>query len=196
MSEKRPEISQITVKEFMENDPEAIELIVRTYSSPLFYFLYGLIGEKEIVEDLVQESFARAWRYRNKIDSTKNFKTWLFTIGRNGAIDFFRKRKDIAISKFDNNEDSNILEDTISDESIDILSVVDNKINLEIIEQTISKLPKEYAAVLNLRFKESFSFDEIAEILKKPSSTVRSQCRRALIQLRKDLPEFYGATKN
>lgn len=190
MSENRLEISHIAVEGFVENDPEAIELTIRAYSTPLFYFLLGLVGEKEIVEDLVQETFAKAWKYRGQVDPAKNFKTWLFTIGRNTTIDFLRKRKDPAISKFDNSEGSNILEDTVSDESIDILSVIDDRINLKLIERAISELPKEYATVLNLRFKESFSFDEIAEILKKPNSTVRSQCRRALILLRKNLPEF------
>jgi RNA polymerase sigma-70 factor (ECF subfamily) len=190
MPEERPEISHETIRGFVENEAEAIEMIVRAYSLPLYYFIYGMIHQKEAAEDVVQESFSKAWKSRNKFDLTKNFKTWLFTIGRNTAIDFLRKEKNLNISQFEGEDGSNSLMETVKDESINLITDLDNKLNYEIVSRAMDELSSEYATVLNLRYKESFSFDEIADILKRPSGTVRSQHSRALTILRKKLKEL------
>ena len=161
MDAKRPEISQAMVKGFVENDAESIESIVRSLSASLYYFLYGMVKNKETVEDLVQESFAKAWKSRENFDLNKNFKTWLFTIGRNTAIDFLRKHKEKHFYRFENEDDLSTYEELISDETINRLSDLDDKITFSVVQSAMDELPEKYRTVLDLRFRESLSFEEI-----------------------------------
>ena len=173
---------------YREGDEEALEQLIRQYLKPVYGFVYRYVGNSADAEDVTQEVFVKMWRKLKLFDTNKNFKTWLFTIAKNTAIDYLRKKKTIPFSHFDTAEGRNFLEETLIDSSPLPSEVLDNAALAKEIERAIKKLPNAYRAVINFRYQDNLTFREIAQRLNEPLDTVKSRHRRALGALKKLLP--------
>jgi RNA polymerase sigma-70 factor (ECF subfamily) len=174
------------IEEYLAGDTASFEKLVQKYLKPVYNFLFHLISDKAILDDLTQETFVKAWKNLERFDRSKNFKTWIFTIARNTAWDYLKKKKAIPFSAFEDEEGNNKLEQ-ISDNAIlpdEILMDAESKINLG---EKLQELPAHYRALLLLHYKDELSLQEISVILKKPYNTVKSQHARALASLKKIL---------
>jgi len=140
---------------------------------------------KQAAEDITQETFIKVWKKIKKYNPDKNFKTWLFTIARNTAIDWLRKKRNLVFSNFENNEGENYLENELVDPNPLPDKILTQTEDQEFVEKLLQQLAPIYREVLILRYNNDLTFEEIAEILDKPLDTVKSQHRRALIILRK-----------
>ncbi len=155
----------------------------------MLYGFFVRIGVGDDAPDVVQETFLKAWKNLKKFKPSKaSFKTWLFTIGRNTATDFLRKKKPALFSDLEKYDES---DDPYSDK-IEDQSLLPDKL-LEILEENnelnnhIQTLSLDYRTVLTLYYEDDLNIAEIGKVLKKPLNTVKSQHRRALIALRKKL---------
>src|SRR5581483_632357 len=173
---------QQLISNYLSGDEEALKELISRYLKPVYNFIYHLAGNKENAEDISQETFVKAWKNLKKYNPEQNFKTWLFTIARNTAIDWLRKKKSLVFSDFDS-DDKNVMESTLSDESPQALEEIILSEDKKHLLEGIEKLSPMYQSILTLRYNEEFTFKEIGEILGKPLHTVKSQHRRALIQL-------------
>ena len=72
-----------------------IEELVKTNLKPVFNFLNRLVKNIQVAEDLTQETFIKAWKNLKSYDQKRSFKTWIFTIAKNTAFDYFKKKKTI-----------------------------------------------------------------------------------------------------
>ena len=128
--------------------------------------------------------FLRIWKNLKKYRKEENFRTWIFSIARNAAIDFLRKKKSIIFSDLEN--ESGIPAEEIFENSEplpdEIISFAEDK---KILDKLMNKLPLFYREVLFLYYNNNFTFDEIGKIMNKPLNTVKSQHRRALIELKR-----------
>ena len=128
--------------------------------------------------------FLRIWKNLKKYRKEENFRTWIFSIARNAAIDFLRKKKSIIFSDLEN--ESGIPAEEIFENSEplpdEIISRAENK---KILDKLMNKLSLFYREVLFLYYNNNFTFDEIGKIMNKPLNTVKSQHRRALIELKR-----------
>jgi len=175
------------VDKYLAGDENSLEILFRAYLKPLYNFIYRYVGNAESAEDIAQETYLRVWRNIKKFDRNKNFKTWIFAIAKNAAIDFMKKKKEVPFREFENDEGDNILAETLADPAPlpdELLARADIT---ETLKRALDKLPPKYRAVLLLYYNSGFSFAEIAEIMKEPLNTVKSRCRRALIALREIL---------
>ena len=124
------------------------------------------------------------WKNLKKYRKEENFRTWIFSIARNAAIDFLRKKKSIIFSDLEN--ESGIPAEEIFENSEplpdEIISFAEDK---KILDKLMNKLPLFYREVLFLYYNNNFTFDEIGKIMNKPLNTVKSQHRRALIELKR-----------
>jgi RNA polymerase sigma-70 factor, ECF subfamily len=171
------------IEKFLSGDDSAFEQLLSNYLKPVYNFLYQLTGDKLVLDDLAQETFIKAWKNINKFDKNRSFKTWLFTIAKNTAYDYFKKKKTIPFSNFVDEEGNNKLENT-SDDNILPDEILSRKNIAEELENKLQKLPEHYRIILTLHYKEDFSLSEISEILKIPYNTAKSQHHRGLMQLR------------
>ncbi len=172
------------IKEFMGGNDYSFEKILEKYLKPVFNFVYQLVGNFHVAEDLTQETFIKSWKHIKKFDMEKSFKTWIFTIAKNTTYDYFKKKKTVPFSNFIDGEGNNQLEN-MSDGSILPDEILERKNIAEELEKKINNIPQHYRIILLLHYKEDLSFQEIAEILEKPYNTIKSGHTRALKSLKK-----------
>ncbi|MEK7576309.1 MAG: sigma-70 family RNA polymerase sigma factor [Patescibacteria group bacterium] len=174
---------------------EAFALLIQRYLKPVFNFAYRLSSDTHDAEDIAQESFLKAWRKLKQYKRDKNFKPWLFSIVHNTAMDLLRKKKDFVFSDFPaqsgsalgGENDENFFIESLTDPDPlpdEILAKTENK---KLVEKLFTHLAPIYKEVLQLRYNNDLTFEEIGEVLGKPLHTVKSQHRRALIQLKEML---------
>lgn len=173
------------VLDYLNGDDRALPALINRHIKTIYNFVYRLSGNAEEAEDSTQETFVKMWKNLKKYRHGKNFKTWLFSIAHNAAIDSLRKRKTIAFSNFENEEGENAFTETLVDPEPLPDKVSEKTQDKQFLETRLAKLPHRYREVLILHYHEHLTFDEIGKILRSPLDTVKSQHRRALGMLRK-----------
>ncbi len=173
------------IVDYLEGDETALSFLVDRYIKDVYRFAYQLTNDAGIAEDVAQESFVKAWRHIRSYRQGSNFKTWIFTIARNTAIDWLRKQKEVRLSSFENAEGHNVLLETTADAELLPDALLEQAENTANVAQLLEQLDPKYREVLTLRHSSNMTFEEIGEILKRPLHTVKSQHRRALVMLRR-----------
>lgn len=178
---------QKLIRAAQRGSEEAFGSLVRMVIPNIYSFL-ARMTDRDTAEDLTQETFVKAWKNIGKFDAAKSFKPWVLTIARNTALDHLRKNRAKTFSAFETPEGDNPFVDSLSDESeprADELAIA-QETSAEI-SAALGKVPLIYRTVLLLRLEENLEFPEIAEALRKPLETVRSQYRRGIALLKKEL---------
>src|SRR3989338_6361604 len=175
---------QQLVADYIQGDEASLELLIRGYLKPIYSFTYRYVGNAQDAEDVTQEVFIKVWRHIKRFDQSKSFKTWIFSIAKNTAIDFLKKKKVIPFSDFDTEDGGNIIADTFADTAKSLQEIFEQKETAQMLESTMAELSPKYRMVLSLRHNSDFNFREIAETLGEPINTVKSRYRRALIMLK------------
>ena len=163
--------------------------LVRRYERPVFALVYRMVRDRELAEDLAQETFVKAL---NAIDSYRpefKFSSWIFKIANNAAIDHLRRREldTLSLEGSPHAETPQMVEATalqIGERGETQLEEVENKELGGEIERAIAKLRPEYRTCILLRHVEGRAYEEIAEILNLPLGTVKTYIHRARNELR------------
>jgi RNA polymerase sigma-70 factor (ECF subfamily) len=172
------------VEEYLLGNKIAFEELLERYLKQIYGFLFRLVGNQAVAEDLSQDTFLKAWKNLKRFDQERKFGTWLFAIAKNTAFDWFKKKREIPFSTFTDEEGESRL-NNITDENILPDEILERKNIAEELEKMLEKIPLHYRAILLLHYKEDFSLHEIEEILDEPYNTIKSRYRRALLELRK-----------
>jgi len=172
---------------YLKGDENSLEILIKRYLKPIYSFTFRFVGNSQEAEDITQEVFIRVWRNLKKFNRNKNFKTWIFSIAKNTSIDFFKKKKAIPFSKFENEKEENKLIETLIDPT-PLADELFERVGIEkVLDAAINQLAPKYRMVLFLRYNDHFTFREIAEIFGESSNTIKSRHRRAILILRKML---------
>jgi RNA polymerase sigma-70 factor (ECF subfamily) len=174
------------VKNYLNGDEKSLEILISRYIKAVYNFSYQYVLNKSEAEDVTQETFLKVWKNLKKFDQNKNFKTWVFEIAKNTALDFLKKKNPIPFSEFETNSKNFVLEN-IRDEKISLNKQIDNSLLKEKLNQAINILPLKQKTVLLMHYKDELSLKKIAEILGENINTVKSRYSRALEELRKKL---------
>lgn len=150
------------------------EALVRAYSAELYRYAYWLSRDRFIAEDLVQETFMRAWKSWESLQDMNAAKSWLYTIlRRENARLYERKRLDI-----DDQQDLSLIEDTAGISMHDELEM----------RQALQSLPIGYREPLLLQVLGGFSCEEIAEMLETTPGAIMTRLTRARLAVKKNHP--------
>jgi len=174
-------------------DDQAFAQLVKTYLPPLYNFVFLIVREKEMAEDVVQETFIKAWKNLKRFDQEKSFKTWLYTIAKNTAFDHLKKKKTVPFSLLTDGEGDDppfVREPALGS---DIIALLDQEQALLALDQALEMLPVLYRTLLVLVYREDFSLHEAALILDEPYNTVKSRHKRAVEKLRQILELHQGS---
>lgn len=172
------------IQRYLLGDEKSFDILVERYMRPIYGFVYKYVRDKDVAEDITQDVFLKVFRHIKKIDPHKSFKSWMYTIAKNTALDFLKKKKAIPLSAFQTAEGNNILVDKLQDTKKlpDVLSqMLENK---NIFLLAIKNLSEKYQSVLYLYYYQYLNFREIAQALKEPINTIKSRHRRGLLLLK------------
>ncbi|WP_019679334.1 RNA polymerase sigma factor [Ruminococcus flavefaciens] len=168
-------------RRFRDNgDVHGLDEIIIEYSDGLILYLTSVVGNIQTAEELAEDTFVLLGTKKPKFREKSSFKTWLYAIGRNIAIDHQRKyTKKSCVSIEDTPE-------SISDEA-DVEEAYIKKEQQIIVHKAMRKLPPKYQQVLWLIYFEGFSSKAAAKIMKKSLRSVESILYRARKSLRSQL---------
>ncbi|MCG6948603.1 MAG: sigma-70 family RNA polymerase sigma factor [Acidobacteria bacterium] len=168
------------------------------YRDQLFKSALRMTRSVEDAEDLIQETYLKAYKYYARFSEGTNFKAWLFKIMKNTFINSYRKKK-LQPPKVDFDEVQEGLEETLMDQAQN--SLVDPESWLMSVEmdhevrESLLSLPHDYKMVVLLADLQGFAYKEIADILAVPVGTVMSRLYRGRRMLEKALLS-YGTRYN
>jgi len=178
---------------YLRDDEAAFSELVERHLGPVYSFVVRFVGDQHDAEDIVQETFLKAWKSAKSYrEEASKFKTWILRIARNTAIDHLRKKKHVPFSAFDTEEGVNVLAETIPDSE----ELPDEKLakvmDAESLTQAMQSLSPESREILLLHYTNGLTFLEIGEMLGQPQNTVKSRHHRAVLSLRKVLSTTQG----
>jgi RNA polymerase sigma-70 factor (ECF subfamily) len=177
-------------EQYKKGDGSAFEEIVQRYMKPLYNFVFQYVHSVPEAEDVIQEVFVKIWKKIDTYDQSYKFKTWAYTIAKNTALDALKKKGLVPFSEFENGEDgqNSFLQTLVSKEPLpeEAMEKVDTA---RFVNRAIDNLPEKYKKVLAMRYKEDYTFREISEKWKQSIDTIKTQHRRAIIQLKKTLSD-------
>lgn len=147
------------------------ESLYKSYAPQVRRFVLFLCGDAALADDITSETFVRAWVGQGKIRQA-TVKAYLFTIARNLYRDNLRR-----------NRRNTELEDSIPDESPGLADRTQHKAELAAVMKALQELPEIDRAVLLMRAQEEMPYEEIAQALELPVTTVKVKVHRARLKL-------------
>lgn len=171
-------------------DDEAFSLLIENYEKYVYNVILRIVEEKEEAKDIAQETFIKAYMSIKTFRKDSSFRTWIYRIAVNTAMDYLRKKVRSEVNLVTAAEDELEIKSFQTPEE-----VIEQKLTVEMVRREISKLPVDYKIALILRDIEGMNYEEIASILKVNLGTVKSRIWRTRNLLReriKSLPEFSG----
>ncbi len=170
-------------------DADLLDCLIEQYQHRLLRYLLFLTGNREISEDLFQETWMRVLLRGAQYNGKARFDTWLFTIARNLVIDLSRKRTAVSLDELsENTDDDRAIEFPINEPSpLDQIQTGEDRAE---VNEVLHKLESNSREVLVLRFYEELSLEEIAGVTRAPLSTVKSRLYRGLAALKPEIEKI------
>ncbi|WP_430613744.1 RNA polymerase sigma factor [Flavobacterium sp. JP2137] len=161
----------------IEGDQIAFTFLLNHFWNEVFNFILKRTGNEADAEDITIETFAKAFDKLATYNAKFAFNTWLIAIAKNVHIDLIRKRKNSHFLEI--NDDENQYYNNIADESPSVEDELIRKQNLNTLLNLIKQLKPHYQEVIQLRYFQELSYNEIAEILEEPLNNVKIKLLRA-----------------
>ena len=167
-----------------ERDEFAFQELMHRYMRQIFNFSRQYSKTAEDAEDIAQDTFFKVWKHIGKYTKNRQFRPWLYTIARNTALDFLKKKSASAFSELDDTDNGLQFADTLEDQEPLAPEILDRSAAADVVNKALESLHPDHRAVLLLHYREEMTFDEISVVVKHPMNTVKSWHRRALFKLR------------
>jgi RNA polymerase sigma-70 factor, ECF subfamily len=171
-----PRNADETIIELLRSrNAEGVSMLYDKYSGALYGTIFRVVQSKELAEEVLQDTFTKAWRNIDSYDTTKGrLYTWLINIARNTAIDATRAKNykqqnqslDNVINTIDAQQSTSMNPDTLD------------------IQRLTEKLAPEYKVLIDLIYFQGFTQAEAAEHLEMPLGTVKTRLRAAMSMLK------------
>jgi len=162
----------------IEGDQTAFTFLLNHFWNEVFNFILKRTSNEADAEDITIETFAKAFDKLISYNEKYAFNTWLIAIAKNVHIDLIRKRKNAHFLEL-NNDDEEQYYKNIADETPSIEDELIRKQNLNTLLNLIKQLKPHYQEVIQLRYFQELSYNEIAEILEEPLNNVKIKLLRA-----------------
>ena len=162
-------------------DQKAFAELMSRYKKPVYHMILKMIRNVDDAEDLTIEAFAKAFKNLAKFNPEYTFSTWLFRIATNNCIDFIRKKKlqTTSIDQIVPGSEDDTTPITIRDKTMTPEEGLIKDQRAIKIREVIQGLSPKYKQLIELRYFEELSYEEIAERLDLPLGTVKAQLFRA-----------------
>ena len=192
------QIDQELVERAQQGDTKAFEMLVVKYNRRLGRLLSRFIKDEHEVNDVVQESFIKAYRALPNFRGDSAFYTWLYRISINTAKNFLanNNKRPIMASEITNG-DGEVMDvvEQVADNLTPEAELMNKQI-LQTVESAVAKLPEDLRRAITLREMDGLSYEEIAEVMQCPIGTVRSRIFRAREVIAADLRPLWDTSDN
>ena len=169
-------------------DAEAFRLIFERYSRPVISFIFDMVDDRALAEELTQETFVRAFRAMRTMRRETKLSTWLFGIARNVARESLRAR--IRAVRHVDLEDKAVT-DLSDPKPAPVDSVLSKELN-EVIRRSLSALDEDKRLVFTLKVLHQQSYEEIAEITGFSIAKLKTDLHRARLEMRRRIGSNAG----
>ena len=169
-------------------DEEAFRLIFERYTRPIISFIFYMVNQSELAEELAQETFVRAYRNLNALRDDIKLSTWLFGIARNVARESLRERSREG-SHVDLDDPSAL--EVCDNKPSPVGELLDKELS-GIVRHALLKLDEDKRLVFTLKVYQQVSYDEISEITGFSIPKIRNDLHRARAEMRHHLSSYLG----
>jgi RNA polymerase sigma-70 factor (ECF subfamily) len=169
------------IRKAQQGDDWAFRVLYKCYRKPIWAHLWHMVGDKDVADDLFQETFVCAWQHLAEVDCHSPFTPWLYKIAASRAVDYLRRNKKITFSP--------LAEQDIERHVVDPEKLVGNDQCFEI---ALGRLTPQTRICLLLYDQWGFSVQEIAGMLKIALSTVRAYISRGRPQFEEEYRRLTG----
>lgn len=177
------------VRSAKNGDTEAYESLARFYWAPIYRMVYHRVRSQMDAEDITQDVFIRAFKRISRLDEVSKFQPWLYAIAINRVRDYMRKKRLLKLMGFSTPNEGNHIEQLRASRSQDPFGKVIRKDFWIEVERFLGKLSRAEREVFIMRFMDQLSISEIAEVMGKGPSTIKTHLYRALKKFRAE-PRF------
>jgi RNA polymerase sigma factor (sigma-70 family) len=180
-SNKALEDFDLIDKAVQQKDQQAYATLMKRYKKAVYFMILKMIRDADDAEDLTMEAFAKAFKNLERFKKDYTFSTWLFRIATNNAIDFIRKKKlkTMSLNHTLSDDSGNAVTIDIEDDDNNPQDVFIRTQRIEMVRIFVDKLPAKYRKLVQLRYFDELSYEEIAVELDKPLGTVKAQLHRS-----------------
>lgn len=154
-----------------EGDDRAFEHIFMRYNEAILHLFEQRLDNKDLANDLLQETFIKVYLHLGDYSDNYTFGQWVYTIARNTLVDHIRRRAD------DVSIDEKFIAPMATTPSPEE-SVIINQRTAHF-EASLNEIPEDYRQIIEMRFLDEYTYEEIAEKLGRPLNTIKTQIRRA-----------------
>jgi len=164
-----------------KGDQNAYSKLLSRYRESVYFTMLKMVKNPDDAEDLTIEAFGKAFNRIHQYSPNFAFSTWLFKIASNNCIDFIRKKR-IKVTSMDTgrtNHDGEIVYIDASSDTLDPQETMMQNQKIKAMREIVSKLKPRYRELIEKRYFEELSYEEIAEELNLPLGTVKAQLFRA-----------------
>ena len=177
------------ILQFQQGNESAYIELVNRYKNKLINFTFNYLGDRDLAEDIVQETMLKLYEKRHYYKAIAKFSTWIYTIARNQANTELRKRKRRNIS-FLSQMTKNGKDFDLDSKSPDLINELQNTYLAKRINKAIQLLPEHFREVIVLRDIQGLSYEDIGLVMDAPLGTIKSRINRARIQLQAELHDL------
>jgi RNA polymerase sigma-70 factor (ECF subfamily) len=174
--------ASVIARGLRRRDPELLDRLIEQFQHRLLRYLVYLTRNRELAEDLFQETWIRVLERGHRYDGKHEFSTWLYAVARNLTIDYLRKINPVSLDGLLEQD-----EDHASVEPRDVrplaLDILAQRQQLLRISEALIALPAEYREAIVLRFQDELALEEIAIVTGARLGTVKSRLYRGLSML-------------
>jgi RNA polymerase sigma factor (sigma-70 family) len=184
----------LVVQRAIGGDQQAFRDLFEKYRKPLYFHVLKMVHDREIVDDLIQEVFLKAFDNLHSYNTGYAFSTWLYRITTNHTIDFLRKKRlrTVSIDEPVRTKDGEMGIDVPDHDAHSDEDIMQQQRRL-VIREALNSLPSKYREVIEYRHMDELSYQEIADIMELPLGTIKAHIFRARELLYKYLKDRQGS---
>lgn len=181
-SPRAQEDYELVKKAVDQHDQQAYAQLMSRYRDSIYYMVLKMVHNRDDAEDLTIEAFGKAFKNIHKYSPDYAFSTWLFKIASNNTIDYIRKKRLDTLSIDEtrgDDEEGDSFAQSIQSEALDPEETYIKDQRMKLMREVTEKLNEKYRILIELRFFQEYSYEEIADELNLPLGTVKAQLYRA-----------------
>lgn len=163
------------VSAVQSGEAEAYKHIIDRYQGKIYAYIMRLTNHREEATDIAQDVFMKAYKHIHKFDTERKFSSWVYRIAHNESVNWLKKKTRAKIESLEVHEE-------IGKQHPDTIDIHDELVRKEdraMMRNAIDTLPQKYREVMEMRYLQQYSYEEIGEVLDKPVNTVGTLINRA-----------------